>query len=307
MPLPPLSDPPSRAVRVRALLRMVPVVTVLMSTLLLFNGAQVLSALLYPVSPRAFRRFNRWAANEWWGWCVKVSRRLNGVDLTISGDEIPAQEDAIVVLNHQQMSDITFLMDFAYRKDRLGDMKWVVKDVIKYVPGVGWGMLFINCVFVKRNWARDRTAIRRTFATLREGRLPVWFISFPEGTRITSDKLQRSQAYARDRGLQVPRHVLVPRTKGFVAAIQGLREHVTAVYDVTLGYANGAPTLWQFIRGFEPHAHLHVRRFPIAEVPDEDEAVAEWLMERFVAKDELLETFYAGGAFSENDAPLTGA
>ena len=61
------------------------------------------------------------------------------------------------------MADITFLMDFAYRKGRLGDMKWMVKDIIKYVPGVGWGMLFLDCIFVKRDWTTDKESIRKTF------------------------------------------------------------------------------------------------------------------------------------------------
>jgi len=300
-------EPAARSARVRGLLKALPVVIILMSTLLAFNGLQVLSVLVYPVSPGAFRRFNRWAANTWWGWCVRTSRWMNGVELLISGDDIPAAEDAIVVLNHQQMSDVTFLMDFAYRKDRLGDMKWVVKDVIKYVPGVGWGMLFINCVFVKRQWARDRDSIRRTFATLREERLPVWFISFPEGTRLTLDKLARSQAYASKQGLKALQHVLVPRTKGFVAAVQGLREHVTAIYDVTFGYPDGAPSLWQFIKGYGPRAHLHVRRFAIGELPEGDEALAAWLLERFEAKDSLLDAFHAQGAFPEDVETRTPA
>lgn len=45
----------------------------------------------------------------------------------------------------------------------LGDMKWMVKDIIKYVPGVGWGMLFLDCIFVKRDWTTDKESIRKTF------------------------------------------------------------------------------------------------------------------------------------------------
>jgi 1-acyl-sn-glycerol-3-phosphate acyltransferase len=195
------------------------------------------------------------------------------------------------------MPDITFLMDLARRKDRLGDMKWLVKDVIKYVPGVGWGMLFIDCVFVKRDWAADQESIRRAFAKLRDNRVPVWMLSFSEGTRLTAEKLARSQAYAREHGLPVPRHTLVPRTKGFVATVEGLRDHVGAVYDVTLGYEGGVPTLWQYIQGFAPRAHVHVRRFPIADIPTDEDALAEWLLERFREKDDLLDRFYRDGNF----------
>jgi hypothetical protein len=91
--------------------------------------------------------------------------------------------------------------------------------------------------------------------------------------------------------------VLVPRTKGFVASVAGLRRHATAIYDVTIGYERGVPTLWQYIKGFAPRAHLHVRRFPIADLPTDDAGLATWLQQRFQEKDSLLERFYRDGRF----------
>lgn len=99
-------------------------------------------------------------------------------------------------------------------------------------------------------------------------------------------------------GLPLPNHTLVPRTKGFVATVQGLRSHVTAVYDLTLGYEKGVPSLWQYIQGFARKAHLHVRRYPIDSLPSDDDGIARWLQERFGEKDALLEGFYREGAFA---------
>lgn len=297
MPLPPLKDPKDLRTRVLSLAKAYPTSGFLMSSLLGFNAAQTLSAGLIPVAPNAFRSFNRWAANTWWGWCVTGSKLLNDVQLIVTGDDVPERENAIVVINHQNMPDITFLMVYARTKHRLGDMKWMVKDPIKYVPGVGWGMLFIDCVFVKRNWTEDRDSIRATFARLRENDVPVWMLSFSEGTRFSPEKLEQSRAYARKHGLHQPRHTLVPRTKGFVATVQGLRDHVDAVYDLTLGYEDGVPTLWQYIRGLAPRAHLHVRRHAIDTVPEDEESIAQWLYDRFREKDERLEQYYALGHF----------
>ena len=297
MPLSKLPDPDDPQTRMLALSKATPAVGALMSSLLAFNLAQTASTALIPVAPGAFRKFNRWAANVWWGWCVSTGRLMNNNQLVITGDDVPMRENAIVILNHQNMPDITWLMDYAHQKDRLGDMKWLVKDIIKYVPGVGWGMLFIDCIFIKRDWTKDRDHIRQTFAKLRDNDVPVWFISFSEGTRITPEKLAQSQAYAREHGLHVPRHTLVPRTKGFTATVEGLRDHVDAVYDCTLGYVEGVPTLWQFIQGYAPKAHLHVRRFPIDCLPTDEPALADWLLERFREKDELLEHYYQNGAF----------
>jgi len=275
------------------------------STALLFNGSQMASTALLPVSHDAFRKYNRWVADTWWGWCVTLGKSIYDIKVIYTGDDIPPQENAIVFSNHQQMTDTTFLMFLGKDKGRLGDMKWFAKHVIKWVPAVGWGMQFIDCIFVKRDWASDKDSIRATFEKFSEHKIPLWLTTFPEGTRITPAKHERAMEYARANGLRETKHLLIPRTKGFVASVQGLRDHITAVYDVTIGYPEGVPTLWQYIRGMARTAHLHVRRFPVAELPEDDEALTQWILDRFVIKDALLEGFLEHGAFpATGDEPL---
>ena len=176
-------------------------------------------------------------------------------------------------------------------------MKWVLKRPLKYVPGMGWGLAFLDAVFVSRDWARDRETIDRTFAHLRDNAVPLWLILFVEGTRMGPDKLATSQAYARKKGWPEPTHVLVPRTKGFVAAVQGLRAHVPAVYDVTIGYEEGVPTLGQYALGLAPRAHLHVRRHAMTALPEEPRQLAAWLRERWHEKDARMAAYYERGVF----------
>lgn len=275
----------------------------LFATLLLFNGLQLLSLLLVrPFSRHAFRRVNRWIADTWWGMCVVGAERMNGTRLVVSGDAVPVRENAIVISNHQQMPDITVLMALARSKHRLGDLKWFVKRKIQYVPGIGWGMRFLDCVFVHRDWSSDQDAIRRTFSRLVNDRVPLWLVSFVEGTRFTAAKHARSREYARRQGLPVLDHLLLPRTKGFVATLEGLRDNVSAVYDVTIGYIEGVPTLWQYITGRVQQVHVHIARFPTPELP-RGEAAAAWLIRRFEEKDRLLEHFYAHDVFPAGREP----
>ncbi len=297
MPLPPLPDPSSRVQRLAGLSRAVPLTAFLFSSLLVFNAAQTASLAVRPISRATFRKFNRWVANTWWGWCVTGSKTIYNTNIVVTGDSIPHGENALVFANHQQMPDITFLMDYARTKDRLGDLKWFAKEIIKYVPGVGWGMWFLDCPFLKRNWNDDRRSILETFARLRDDRVPMWLVTFPEGTRLTASKIEKSRRYATEHGLHALDHVQLPRTKGFVASIVGLRGHITAVYDITIGYERGVPTLWQFIQGYARRAHLHVQRYPIETLPQDDDGLATWLTDRFVEKDRLLNEFYRTGHF----------
>jgi 1-acyl-sn-glycerol-3-phosphate acyltransferase len=297
MPLGPLSDDTGRLTRLARALRALVIIVPGFISLLVFNLAQTASLLLLPFSRPAFRRFNRWSANTWWGACVVASQRLNGSRIVTSGDELPSGENALILANHQQMPDILALMMLARSRGHLGDLRFFVKHALKWVPGIGWGMQFIGCPFLRRDWTRDRESVRRTFGTLVRERIPVWLVSFAEGTRVTPEKLVANAEWAASRDLPATRHVLIPRTKGFVATIEGLGGHLDAVYDVTIGYEDGVPTLWQFITGAVHRIHLHLRRFPIDDLPRSEDGLRDWLFACYRAKDELLESYYTTGAF----------
>jgi len=297
MPLEPLSDTPDWTTRLARMIKAGPVTVLGFVSLLLFNVAQTLSLALLPFSRPAFRRFNRWCANTWWGACVVASQRLNGTQIVVTGEDVPHDENVLLIANHQDMPDILALMIFARGKRRLGDLKFFVKHALKWVPGVGWGMQFIGCPFLKRDWTADRERIRRTFDTLVRERIPVWLVSFAEGTRGTPDKLRASADWALAQGLEATRHVLIPRSKGFAATIEGLGSHLHAIYDVTIGYVDGVPTLWQYITGSVKRIHVHVRRFPIETLPQLEDELRDWLINRYREKDSLLEHYYAHGEF----------
>jgi 1-acyl-sn-glycerol-3-phosphate acyltransferase len=304
MPLPPLAKEDSAVRRLARTLRILPATIAGFASLITFNAAQTASLLIKPFSSKTFRRFNRWCANTWWSWCVSFAEQFNGTRIVVSGEDLPTDENALVVSNHQQMPDITTIMALARSKGRLGDLKFFVKHAIKWVPGVGWGMQFINCPFLRRDWSSDREKINATFETLVNERIPMWLVSFVEGTRSTEAKIRTSAEWALERGIESTRHVLIPRTKGFVASVEGLGDHLHAVYDVTIGYVEGVPTLWQFITGRVEKIHIHVRRFPADDLPKIEAELKQWLLDRFYEKDALLDEYYRTGSFPGETAAV---
>ena len=269
------------------------------TSLLPINLLQLVSLVLLPFSREAFRAVNRWLADFWWGLCVSAADQLYRVQVIFTGDDVPMRENALLVANHQQMPDIPAIMKFARTKDRLGDLKFFVKKQLKWVPGMGWGMQFLDCLFIDRDWTADREAIRKTFAHLVDGKVPLYLVSFVEGTRLTLRKLEAAREYALAHDLRPPTHTLVPRSKGFEASVEGLRSHIDAVYDLSIGYEVGVPTLWQYLEGLARRIHVHVRRFPVDDLPDSAAGLRRWLLERWHEKDELLEHFYVSGSFPE--------
>lgn len=238
--------------------------------------------------------------NYVWSWMVWGVENYAKVECIFSGDEVPLRESAIIIANHQYAFDWLMLFSLASRKGRLGCCKFFAKDVVKYVPGVGWGLFLCDSVFLKRNWTKDQDIISRTFYNLKEHNLPVWLISWPEGTRMCPSKKKLAHKYAEERGLPKLEHVLLPRTKGFAATVQELRDElVEAVYDVTVGYPRDSPPgLFEMAAGnLRKQVHLHVRRYPIDSLPLSEEGLSNWCVDRFIEKDALLDHFKKVGCF----------
>lgn len=262
-------------------------------TVLLANFCQMLSVLLLPFG--LFRPANRFISGAWFGllrWSVEV---VLGVQMRRTGDSFPWRENAFLLSNHQAMSDIPAIISLAHRSGRRGDLKWFVKNELKWVPGIGWGMQFLDCLFVKRNWTADKRKVEETFSRIRNHDVPFWVVSFLEGTRATPAKLARSQAFAAKSGLPRLHHVLLPRTKGFEASLEGLGDKTQAIYDVTIGYEGPPPWLPALFFGPVRCIHLHCRRF--TEWPRSREERNAWVIKRFQEKDELLAYFHRHGNF----------
>jgi 1-acyl-sn-glycerol-3-phosphate acyltransferase len=255
---------------------------------LVLNPIQALSILLYPVSRKACRRVNRWCARSIWGCWALIAEKQNGIEVRISGDHVPLRENVFVISNHQSMADIMIMICFAWRCGRLGHLKWFVKDVLKWIPGVGWGMYMLDCIFLKRNWARDKQDVLDLFSRFKRDEIPVFLVSFLEGTRGTPHKLAKSQAFAEANGLYVPKATMVPRTKGFVATMNGLSEHLDAVYDVTMGYPDGTPAILDCFTGKVRRVDFHVKRYAMEDLQLSDEALADWVFQRFIEKDRMM-------------------
>lgn len=77
-----------------------------------------------------------------------------------------------------------------------------------------------------------------------------------------------------------------------------------AVYDLTLAYERPFSALDLCRGGVNTRVHLHVRRYPIASLPQTGPALAEWLVKRWTEKEALLEGFNKTKSFPPPARPL---
>ncbi|KAF5737705.1 hypothetical protein HS088_TW13G00594 [Tripterygium wilfordii] len=264
-------------------------------------------ALIRPFSKNTYRRINRAVAEllwlelvwlvDWWAG-VKVFDHSSAQSVNFAG-----KEHALVVSNHR--SDIDWLVGWvlAQRSGCLGSALAVMKKSSKVLPVIGWSMWFSEYLFLERSWAKDENTLKTGLLRLKDFPQPFWLALFVEGTRFTKAKLLAAQEYAASTGLPVPRNVLIPRTKGFVAAVSHMRSFVPAIYDVTAAIPKSSPppTMLRLFKGQSSVVHVHLKRHMMKDLPETDEAVTQWCRDMFVAKDALLDKHLAADTFDNQE------
>lgn len=265
-----------------------------------------------PLSKSLYRRINRFVAELLWLELVWLIDWWAGVKVQIFTDRetinLMGKEHALVVSNHK--SDIDWLVGWvlAQRSGCLGSSLAVMKKSSKFLPVIGWSMWFSEYLFLERSWAKDESTLKTGIQRLSDYPLPFWLALFVEGTRFTQAKLLAAQEYAASSGLPVPRNVLIPRTKGFVSAVSHMRSFVPAIYDMTVAIpkSSPAPTMLRLFKGKPSVVHVHIKRRLMKELPETEEAVAQWCRDMFVAKDALLDKYIAEDTFSDQELQVTG-
>ncbi|KAG8648875.1 1-acyl-sn-glycerol-3-phosphate acyltransferase 2 isoform X1 [Manihot esculenta] len=263
--------------------------------------------LIRPLSKSTYRTINRALAELLWLELVWVFDWWAGVKVQLFTDKetfsLMGKEHALLVPNHR--SDVDWLVGWvlAQRAGCLGSALAVMKKSSKVLPVIGWSMWFSEYLFLERSWAKDESTLKSGLQQLKDFPRPFWLALFVEGTRFTQAKLLAAQEYATSAGLPIPRNVLIPRTKGFVSAVSNMRSFVPAIYDVTVALPKSSPqpTLLRMFRGQSSVVHVHIKRRLMKDLPETDDAIAQWCRDIFVAKDALLDKHIADGTFSDQE------
>ncbi|RVX21120.1 1-acyl-sn-glycerol-3-phosphate acyltransferase PLS1 isoform X2 [Vitis vinifera] len=247
--------------------------------------------LVRPMSKNLYRRINKVVVELLWleliwliDWWAGVKVEVFAADSETF--ELMGKEHSLVICNHR--SDIDWLVGWvlAQRSNCLGSTLAVMKKSLKFLPIIGWSMWFSDYVFVERSWAKDERTLKWGLERLEDFPRPFWLALFVEGTRFTHTKLSAARQYAISSDLPIPSNVLIPRTKGFVAAVTHIRSFVPAVYDITVAVPRDqpSPTMLRILSGQSSVVNLYIKRHTIQELPVTDAGIAQWCKDTFVAK-----------------------
>ncbi|XP_049379259.1 1-acyl-sn-glycerol-3-phosphate acyltransferase PLS1-like isoform X2 [Solanum stenotomum] len=280
---------------------------------LIINFIQALLFILVrPFSKNIFRRINKEVAELLWLEIVWLFDWWANVKVELYTDQetygIMGKEPALIISNHR--SDIDWLVGWvlAQRVGCLGNTIALAKKSLSYLPVLGWSMWFSCCISLERSWNKDENILKSGFQELNDFHQPFWLAVFVEGTRFTHTKLLAAQEYAVSVGKPIPRNVLIPRTKGFVASVSHLRSIIPAIYDITLAIPKDKPrpTLLRMLRGCSSVVHVRVERRLMQELPEDESGIAQWCRDVFVVKDALLDRHLATGTFGDQECQDIG-
>ncbi|OQR78280.1 1-acyl-sn-glycerol-3-phosphate acyltransferase epsilon-like [Tropilaelaps mercedesae] len=211
-----------------------------------------------------------------------------------------------------------FVMAAAIEKtDKLSQQRHVLKQSVAWLPFIGVFLLKRGSIFVNRgnvNWKRFDDTCRR----LRRENVPACMVIYPEGTIMNYAMenpvvLEQSQQIARKHHRKPFQYVLFPRHRGFYHLLTHFKGHVNAVYDFTFIYKctrgpNGlrkpTPGLYDILRATFSTVHIHLQRIDIQDIPEDEERVKQFLIERLAIKEGILEAFYQTGALPEGGVEL---
>jgi lysocardiolipin and lysophospholipid acyltransferase len=233
-----------------------------------------------------------------------------------------------IIANHQIYTDWWYVWLFAWYRDAHGELKIILKDSLARIPIVGWGMKFFEFIFLARNWKVDRPRLVENLLRAKDDQNPMWLLLFPEGTVITDNTKRICLEYAEKVGISDrPKNVLIPKATGLYHALRCLDSKCEYLYDFTVGYSGLTaencpydiyPPEKVFIESKGPQSiHFHVDRFRIRDIPGlkprpydaEEKTDVEfeaWLRNRFMQKDELMQSFFNQGCFPEKSVDDTG-
>ncbi|KAJ2803782.1 hypothetical protein H4R20_002757 [Coemansia guatemalensis] len=288
------------------------------------------------LSPRADRMFNQ-QVERWFCTTLLLATSLWApTELVLTGDRTLIDEDGssdaaivnannldnwftpalkngcMMISNHQTYFDWIIIWILSYFVRCHGFMKIILKAELKNVPVFGWGMHFLDFIFLKRKWADDKRTFANHMQRIVEHDDPAWLLIFPEGTVICEKRTAISNKYAEKMGLRRPEHTLLPRVSGSRVCLSDLRQRVEYLYDLTIGYEglksgdipeNEYGLVSMYGKCVYPRQiHIHVKRYPVSEIPEDEEGFAKWMHNVFVEKDKRMAKFYELGRFPHDSS-----
>lgn len=205
----------------------------------------------------------------WAGNTFEVFRFLMRIRMTSPSFSDPEFRPAIVIANHQSLTDIFVIMKLL-PKMGCWDARWVMKKELAAMPVVAQVCRGNACAFIDRNDPVDsQREIRQAARTTNEDAATM--VIFPEGTRF----VPREDGYPDPAGGPNYHHVRAPKPEGFMAIKEEMPSQPILLMTIDWGAPVKAKSFFQLGALFGRTVQLKTELY---DVPNAD---ATWLNARW--------------------------
>ncbi|XP_060577352.1 1-acyl-sn-glycerol-3-phosphate acyltransferase delta-like isoform X2 [Ruditapes philippinarum] len=271
---------------------------IFMASGFLVSFLMLVGVVIRPFNKTLYRKYAYFLSYALWSqfsflahWWVRADCKLY---ISPEDQKRLGKSHSVCMVNHTYEIDWLMAWMMAERHGMLGNTKIYGKDILKYVPVLGWTWYFTESIFLKRSWDEDKKILEKSITELITYPDPFWLLLFPEGTRWTPKKHAICQKIAKEKGYPEYKHMLLPRTKGFTLSMQLMKGKIPTVLDCTVGFpaSEPEPTLWDAISGKKIRCAIIARTYKIDDIPCEnEEECGNWLRQIYKQKDDDLEYY----------------
>ncbi|EQB61690.1 lysocardiolipin acyltransferase 1 [Vairimorpha apis BRL 01] len=145
----------------------------------------------------------------------------------------------IVISNHLSEYDWLMILAILYKLQRYDDMCIILKQSLKNIPLLGYGMSYFGFIFLNRKLDADKEILKKGLNILKN-KQKYDLLIFPEGTYIDKVGKEISDNYVKNNPVNLkgtnfyPQEVLLPRVTGFNIIYDNLGNDMDGVIDMTL-------------------------------------------------------------------------
>jgi 1-acyl-sn-glycerol-3-phosphate acyltransferase len=232
-----------------------------------------------------------------------AAETIFGLRLDVTGESVAAPGPVVVLSRHASMVDTILPFQLFTRRERIW-LRYVLKRELLVDPSLDIAGNWLPNHFVQRAGTDSDGEIEALRQLARDMGQHDGIVIFPEGTRFTSRKQERSfdilrqrnpRFYELARGL---RHLMPPRPSGALAIMEEARADVVVVAHHGLDGFASVGDIWS---GGMVGKKVQVRltRYPFAEIPAGRTARTEWIFARWQELDDWLAERIALGVTSD--------
>lgn len=244
------------------------------------------SSIISIFSTKAAMLFSTFFAESAW----RIFSNIFNLQCTIDfPDILKTNTNYLIISNHIGSMDFMVLNEIAIKHGMLRHLKYLIKNSALYIPVFGLGMKACGFLFLKRDIKADEKMIINHCKMLKTNKIPIWLVVYPEGTRFTQSKKERSNEYCEKNGLPMLENVLFPRYGGFKLVIENIKnsgiDNLVSITSYFQSKTGSVPSLQDFLLGrAKGTVKTDIKVTPISEIYDHK----KFLCEDFLRKDRLI-------------------